>query len=121
GRVETRRGRGGRRLAHDRAAAARAPGPRVAARAYRAPVALLAVRAGHVHDRSGGRVSRSRGPRSAGVRLLPVGPVPEAEFGAGHAAQLSRSRVRTLVLTSGHGGVGKSSIAANLAVALGAR
>ncbi len=45
----------------------------------------------------------------------------EAEFGAGHAAQLSRSRVRTIVVASGKTGVGKSSLAANLAVALGQR
>jgi flagellar biosynthesis protein FlhG len=66
-------------------------------------------------------VSKPRDPRSGIVRLVPLGPVQPAEFGAGHAAQLSRSRVRTLVVTSGRGGVGKSNLAANLAVALGAR
>jgi len=61
------------------------------------------------------------GDRKAGaVRLVPGGaPVP-AEFGAGHPAPRSR-RVRTLVVTSGRDGVGKSNLAANLAVALGQR
>lgn len=60
------------------------------------------------------------GDRKAGtVRLVPGGtPVP-AEFGAGHPAQRPRRRVRTLVVTSGRDGVGKSNLAANLAVALG--
>lgn len=59
----------------------------------------------------------------------PKAPVPmkvvtgatKAEFGAGHAAQLSRPRVRTIVVASGKTGVGKTSVAANLAVALGQR
>lgn len=38
-----------------------------------------------------------------------------------HPARWSRPHVRTLVLASGKGGVGKSNLAANLAVALGAR
>jgi len=54
------------------------------------------------------------------VRVVEGGAAP-AEFGAGHPAQLSRSRVPTLVVTSGRGGVGKSNLAANLAVALGLR
>ena len=54
------------------------------------------------------------------VQLVPGGPA-EAEFGAGHPAQLSRSRVRKLVITGGRGGVGKSNLAANLSVALGQR
>ena len=66
-------------------------------------------------------MSKPRDPRSGIVRLLPGGAPQAAEFGAGHAAQLSRSRVRTLVVTSGRGGVGKSNLAANLAVALGQR
>jgi flagellar biosynthesis protein FlhG len=62
----------------------------------------------------------ARERRAARVHLVPGGPA-EAEFGAGHPVQLSRSRVRKLVVTSGRGGVGKSNLAANLAVALGAR
>lgn len=58
--------------------------------------------------------------RPARVHLVPGSPA-EAEFGAGHPAQLSRSRVRKLVVTSGRGGVGKSNLAANLAVAFGER
>ena len=54
------------------------------------------------------------------VQLVPGSPA-EAEFGAGHPAQLSRSRVRKLVITSGHDGEGKSNLAANLAVALSQR
>lgn len=66
-------------------------------------------------------MSSSQGPRSGVVRLVPGAPAAEVEFGAGHASQLSRSRVTTLVVTSGRGGVGKSNLAANLAVALGQR
>lgn len=44
-----------------------------------------------------------------------------AEFGPAHAAELSRPKVRTIVVASGKTGVGKSSVAANLAVALGQR
>lgn len=62
----------------------------------------------------------ARERRPARVHLVPGGPAT-AEFGAGHPVQLSRSRVRKLVVTSGRGGVGKSNLAANLAVALGAR
>lgn len=63
-----------------------------------------------------------RGPRRPpAVRLVPGGNPSPVEFGAGHPSQLSRSRVRTLVVTSGRGGVGKSNLAANLAVALAQR
>jgi flagellar biosynthesis protein FlhG len=55
------------------------------------------------------------------VRLVPGSPPAVAEFGAGHAAQLSRSRVRTIVVTGGRPGVGKSNVAANLAVAIAQR
>lgn len=62
----------------------------------------------------------SRPRRPAKVQLVRGGPA-EAEFGAGHPAQLSRSRVRKLVVTSGRGSVGKSNLAANLAMAFGER
>jgi flagellar biosynthesis protein FlhG len=55
------------------------------------------------------------------MKLVKSDTAAPAEFGAAHAAQLSRSRVRTLVVTSGRHGVGKSNLAANLAVALGER
>jgi flagellar biosynthesis protein FlhG len=42
-------------------------------------------------------------------------------LGAGHAAEWSRPRTRTLVVTSGKGGVGKSNLAANLALAMAER
>lgn len=45
----------------------------------------------------------------------------EAVLGAGHAAEWSRPRTRTLVVASGKGGVGKSNLAANLALALSDR
>ncbi len=64
--------------------------------------------------------SRSE-PRPGVVKLVPGSVAAPAEFGAGHPAQLSRSRVRKLVVTSGRGGVGKSNLATNLAVALGQR
>lgn len=55
--------------------------------------------------------------RPHGVHLVPGGNPSPVEFGAGHPSQLSRTRVRTLVVTSGRDGVGKSNLAANLAVA----
>jgi flagellar biosynthesis protein FlhG len=59
--------------------------------------------------------------RSGMLKLVPGGLPAPAEYGAGHAAQWSRGRLRTLVIASGRGGVGKSNLAANLAVALGQR
>jgi flagellar biosynthesis protein FlhG len=59
--------------------------------------------------------------KSGTVRLVPGSASAPAEFGAGHPSQLSRGRVRTLVVTSGRDGVGKSNLAVNLAVALGQR
>jgi flagellar biosynthesis protein FlhG len=41
--------------------------------------------------------------------------------GEDHPAQWSRPQLRSLVITSGKGGVGKSTLAANLAIALGQR
>jgi flagellar biosynthesis protein FlhG len=51
------------------------------------------------------------------VRLVPVegSASPSGE----HPAQWSRPRVHTIVVASGKGGVGKSNLAANLAIALG--
>jgi flagellar biosynthesis protein FlhG len=65
-------------------------------------------------------MSARRERRASRVHLVPGVPT-EAEFGAGHPAQLSRSRVRKLVVTSGRAGVGKSNLAANLAIAFGER
>lgn len=56
--------------------------------------------------------------RKSSVKLVPGGPASPAEFGAGHAAQLPRGHVHTIVVTSGRAGVGKSNLAANLAVSL---
>ena len=66
-------------------------------------------------------MSKRPASKSGVMKLVKSGDPAPAEFGAGHASQLSRSRVRTLVVTSGKGGVGKSNLAANLAVALGQR
>jgi len=64
-------------------------------------------------------VSQPNERKSGTFHLVSGGAPAPAEFGAGHPAQWSRSRVRTLVVASGRGGVGKSSLAANLSVALG--
>lgn len=65
----------------------------------------------------------SRKPGKSQILKLvpPAGAPATAEFGALHPAHLSRPRVRTLVVASGRDGVGKSNLAANLAVALGQR
>ena len=65
--------------------------------------------------RRGARVRTSRPP----LQLVP-GPQQGAPAGdAAHPASWSRPRLRSLVIASGKGGVGKSHLAANLAVALG--
>jgi len=55
------------------------------------------------------------------VRLVPGGVPDAATFGAGHPSRLPRGHVRTILVTSGRDGVGKSNLAANLALALGER
>jgi flagellar biosynthesis protein FlhG len=64
----------------------------------------------------------SRAPRKAeaarGLKLVRAGAAPEADA-QDHPARWSRPDVRTIVIASGKGGVGKSNLAANLAVALG--
>jgi len=68
-------------------------------------------------------VSRRRNarPETPAVRLvpLPAGAAPGSQ--AEHPARWRRPRLRTLVVASGKGGVGKSNLAANLALALGER
>jgi flagellar biosynthesis protein FlhG len=56
----------------------------------------------------------------ARIHVLPKpdGPVPDPE---NHPARWTRPTVRTVVVASGKGGVGKSNLAANVAVALGER
>ena len=55
-----------------------------------------------------------------GIHLMPKldGTVPDPE---NHPARWTRPSVRTVVIASGKGGVGKSNLAANVAVALGER
>ncbi|HTO92580.1 MAG TPA: MinD/ParA family protein [Candidatus Sulfotelmatobacter sp.] len=59
-----------------------------------------------------------RASERAPLRLVSGSPRPASED---HPANWSRPIVRSLVITSGKGGVGKSTLAANLAVALGQR
>ncbi len=63
---------------------------------------------------------RRRGePASGPLRVMPGLAAPGGSVD--HPARWSRSRARTLVVASGKGGVGKSNLCANLAVALGER
>ncbi len=69
--------------------------------------------------------ARRRRPTPRSTRL-PLQLVPSAgkrplEDEDGHPARWTRPHLRTVVIASGKGGVGKSHLAANLAVALGAR
>jgi flagellar biosynthesis protein FlhG len=72
--------------------------------------------------KAGARPRRDRTPTVArDLKVVGRGPAtPEAES-ADHPVRWHRPRARTLVITSGKGGVGKSNLAANLAVALGER
>ena len=63
----------------------------------------------------------TKSKKSVPAMRVVEGARPAAAFGAEHAADLSRPKVHTIVVASGKTGVGKSSIAANLAVALGQR
>lgn len=53
------------------------------------------------------------------LRVMPGTAAPQSAVD--HPAHWTRPRARTIVIASGKGGVGKSNLAANLAVALGAR
>jgi flagellar biosynthesis protein FlhG len=62
----------------------------------------------------------TRRAKRPAIQLVPpvagsAAPAPAGE----HPAQWSRPRAHTIVVTSGKGGVGKSNLAANLAIALG--
>src|SRR5262249_12804916 len=70
--------------------------------------------------RGRGGSAMSRRSRAAGaLKLVRQGePVPQPLAGD-HPVRWSRPSVRTIAIASGKGGVGKSNLAANLAVALG--
>jgi len=65
----------------------------------------------------------TRGSSRATVRLVPAPTAPAVPAAAPseHPAQWSRPHAHTIVIASGKGGVGKSNLAANLAIALGER
>ncbi|MEO5618991.1 MAG: MinD/ParA family protein [Candidatus Eisenbacteria bacterium] len=65
---------------------------------------------------------RAPGSQPAGpLRLVTGGSRPDPSPAAEHPSQWSRPHVRSLAIASGKGGVGKSMLAANLAIALGER
>jgi flagellar biosynthesis protein FlhG len=63
----------------------------------------------------------NRPSSSAPLKLVSSGTGPAPETTGDHPAQWSRPHARSLAIASGKGGVGKSTLAANLALALGAR
>lgn len=65
------------------------------------------------------RPRRSATPAATPLKVVPGGQPTPQEAGEDHPARWSRPKLRSLVITSGKGGVGKSTLAANLAVALG--
>lgn len=64
---------------------------------------------------------RKRSGEKPALQLVPVEGAATPATEGEHPARWSRPRARTIVVASGKGGVGKSNLAANLAVALGAR
>jgi flagellar biosynthesis protein FlhG len=71
-------------------------------------------------------VANDAGEAAAGearrtLKLVGRPPRTAPEAGEDHPARWSRPHVRTIAIASGKGGVGKSNLAANLAVALGER
>ena len=58
-------------------------------------------------------------PRRTRLRVVATEGEPFTDEGLEHPARWSRPHLRTVVIASGKGGVGKSNLAANLSVALG--
>jgi len=66
--------------------------------------------------------ARGGAGRKRPLKLVsPPGEKPDARTTADHPSRWHRPNTRTIVVASGKGGVGKSNLAANLAVALGER
>ena len=62
-----------------------------------------------------------RAARSAPLRVVKRKGVPDPLAGFDHPSRWTRPHVRTIAFASGKGGVGKSNLAANLAIALAER
>src|SRR5262249_42060492 len=112
---------GRRALAGRGAPPSRAPRPRAPTGPLSRAAPLLAVRGRHAVPEDGRSHPMSPRPRTRRLKLVEPTQKATQETPVDHPARWSRSGARTIAIASGKGGVGKSNLAANLAVALGER